>query len=91
MTPIQFKRSCTAGTKPSACELVEGEIALNLADGAVYSKDCNGAIVSLGGTAASSVSVSAGDADGGTYDDNLVTPVDCSTLPICGLVDGGNF
>ena len=55
--PIQFKRSCVAGLAPSACEIAEGEIAINLEDGVLYSKDCYGTVVKLSG----------GDIDGGSY------------------------
>jgi len=49
MKPIQFKRSCISGVKPTSCELEEGEIALNLADKVAYSKDCDGKVVEIAG------------------------------------------
>jgi hypothetical protein len=60
--PIQFKRSCTAGLKPSECELAEGELAINLADKIAYSKDCYGSIVPLTGGSGLPDTI-----DGGTY------------------------
>ena len=77
MKPIQFKRTCTPGLKPSACELSGGEIALNLADGVVYSKDCSGAIVPLSG----------GDIDGGTYSGPAVS-YNCNGNYTCVQVAG---
>jgi hypothetical protein len=75
---------------PKADELSAAELAINTADGKLYTKLASGSIVQVSG-ASSGTFVSSGDSDGGTYTDNLVTPVDCSTLPVCGLVDGGNF
>ena len=47
MKPIQFKRSATAGKVPLAADLAVGELALNLADKKIYTKDKTGAIVVL--------------------------------------------
>lgn len=60
MNPIQFKRSCEAGAQPAPCELAEGEIAINLADGTMFSKDCDGNIVVIG-TPASDAQVDGGN------------------------------
>lgn len=87
MTRIIIKNNPTAGVAPAADELSVAELAVNTGDGSLYTKLANGTVslVSGGGSGGS------GDADGGSYSDNIVTPADCSTLPICGLVDGGNF
>ena len=50
---IKFKRSKTAGSEPTANQLVEGEVALNLVDRKLYSRiddgSGNGTIVKIGG------------------------------------------
>lgn len=49
MTTIKLKRSSVEGSVPTAGDLVEGEVAMNLVDGTLYSKDSGGNIVLLGG------------------------------------------
>jgi len=46
---LQHYRSQTTGSQPSATDLQEGEIALNLADLKMFTKDHNGAIKGIGG------------------------------------------
>ena len=46
---IQHKRSQTTGDQPTASEISTGEIALNLADLRMFTKDHNGAIERIGG------------------------------------------
>ena len=46
---IQHKRSQTTGDQPTATEIAQGEIALNLADLRMFTKDHNGAIKGIGG------------------------------------------
>jgi len=46
---IQHKRSQTTGDQPTASEISTGEIALNLADLRMFTKDHNGAIQRIGG------------------------------------------
>lgn len=48
-TVIKPKRSVTPGAEPSPSDLVEGELALNLPDGKMWSKDSGGNVVLLGG------------------------------------------
>ena len=48
-TRIKLKRSHVAGTKPSTGNLAEGEVAINTADGKIYSRDDSDNIVELGG------------------------------------------
>lgn len=86
MTRIIIKNNPTAGIAPLASELSVAELALNAGDGSLYTKLSNGTVSLVSGGGGGG-----GDADGGSYADNIVTPADCSTLPICGLVDGGNF
>ena len=46
---IQHKRSQTTGDQPTATEIAQGEIALNLADLRLFTKDHNNAIQRIGG------------------------------------------
>ena len=46
---IQHKRSQTTGDQPTASEISTGEIALNLADLRMFTKDHNGVIQRIGG------------------------------------------
>ncbi len=45
---IQFKRSKTAGARPAASVLAEGELAINLKDRTIFTKDDAGQIIDLG-------------------------------------------
>lgn len=45
---IQFKRSKTAGARPAASVLAEGELAINLKDRTLFTKDDAGQIIDLG-------------------------------------------
>lgn len=45
---IQFKRSKTAGAKPTVDQLVEGELAINLRDRTIYTKTDQNQIIDLG-------------------------------------------
>ena len=45
---IQFKRSKTAGQRPAASVLAEGELAINLKDRTIFTKDDSGNIIDLG-------------------------------------------
>ncbi len=56
---IQFKRSKIAGAKPTAAQLDEGELAINLKDKLIFTKDDVGNIIDLG------------FAKGGTVDGNV--------------------
>lgn len=49
MTTIKLKRSSVEGSVPTTGDLVEGEVAMNLVDGKLWSKDSAGNIVLLGG------------------------------------------
>jgi hypothetical protein len=46
---IKHKRSSTAGATPSSGSLVAGELAINTADGKVFTKKDNGTVVRVGG------------------------------------------
>lgn len=45
---IQFKRSTASGTKPTVAQLAVGELAINLADRTIFTKDHNNQIIDLG-------------------------------------------
>jgi hypothetical protein len=47
-TTVQLKRSETSGVTPTAGQIAVGELAINLADGTLYSKRTDGAIIEIG-------------------------------------------
>jgi len=50
-TPIQIYYSTTAGAEPDAADMVVGELALNVADKLLYTKNGAGAVVAISGGA----------------------------------------
>lgn len=48
-TIVQLKRSETSGSIPTAGDIAVGELAVNLADGTLYSKKTDGSIIEVGG------------------------------------------
>lgn len=50
---IQHKRSSTSGVTPAASDLSQGELAINIADGKLYTKNSSNAIINLGVTSIS--------------------------------------
>ena len=48
-TVVQLKRSETSGSIPTASDIAVGELAVNLADGTLYSKKTDGSIIEVGG------------------------------------------
>jgi len=48
-TIIQLKRSETTGIIPTTADIAVGELAVNLADGTLYSKKTDGSIIEVGG------------------------------------------
>ncbi|UGO54995.1 putative long tail fiber distal subunit [Escherichia phage JLBYU31] len=74
---IQFKRSKTAGQRPAASVLAEGELAINLKDRTLFTKDDSGNIIDLG------------IAKGGQIDGNVTID---GTLRVNGPINNfGNF
>ena len=77
-TVVKIKQSAVAGKKPVAGDLAQGELALNVTDQILYSKDSNGDIFAIGsekiidmGNWNSDVLLDGGDADDSvlkTYD-----------------------
>nr|Q38394.1 RecName: Full=Long tail fiber protein Gp37; Short=Protein Gp37; AltName: Full=Gene product 37; Short=gp37; AltName: Full=Receptor-recognizing protein; Contains: RecName: Full=Mature tail fiber protein Gp37; Contains: RecName: Full=Intramolecular chaperone [Enterobacteria phage K3]CAA28445.1 unnamed protein product [Enterobacteria phage K3] len=53
---IQFKRSKIAGTRPAASVLAEGELAINLKDSTIFTKDDSGNIIDLSISAGGNIS-----------------------------------
>lgn len=47
LNSIQFKRIITTKVRPTAAQLLEGELAINLADGRIYTKDSSNIVKSL--------------------------------------------
>jgi len=43
-TPIQLYHSSTSGNTPSAGDLTDGELAINIADGIIFYKDSSGVV-----------------------------------------------
>lgn len=74
---IQFKRSKIAGARPAASVLAEGELAINLKDRTIFTKDDSGNIIDLG------------FAKGGQVDGNVTID---GTLRVNGPINNfGNF
>lgn len=74
---IQFKRSKIAGARPAASVLAEGELAINLKDRTLFTKDDSGNIIDLG------------IAKGGQIDGNVTID---GTLRVNGPINNfGNF
>lgn len=48
-TIMQLKRSESAGSVPTVNDIAVGELAVNLADGVLYSKRTDGSIIEVGG------------------------------------------
>ena len=49
MTTIKLKKNSTSGEAPSASDLEVGEVAVNTADGLLYTKHTDNSIKTLGG------------------------------------------
>ena len=62
-TKIVTKNSSTASAVPTASDLVQGELAVNVADKRLFTEDNAGAIVELG-TNPSTIDINAGSIDG---------------------------
>lgn len=83
-TVVQLKRSETTGAIPGVGDIAVGELAVNLADGALYSKRTDGAIIEIGGGAAivfvdQSDMGQVSDAGGNSYDLGAITDAGATT------------
>ena len=92
-TPIQLYYSTTASAQPSAGNLANGELALNIADKKLYAKDNLGSVfllASADGTSGTVQTVSVVSANGftGTVANATTTPAITLTTSITGLLKG---
>lgn len=92
-TPIQLYYSTTPTNTPSAGNLVDGELAINTADGKLFYKDSGGSvqiIASTAGTAGTVQSVSVVSANGfaGTVGNPSTTPAITLTTTVTGILQG---
>lgn len=65
-TPIQLYRTSTAAATPSAGNLADGELAINLTDEKLYFKNASGVVKLLASSAGASGTVTSVDVSGGT-------------------------
>lgn len=92
-TPIQLYYSTTATQQPSAGNLANGELAINITDKKLYAKDNTGTVfllASADGTSGTVQSVSVVSANGfaGTVANATTTPAITLTTSITGLLKG---
>lgn len=92
-TPIQLYRTSTASAVPSAGNLADGELAINLTDKKLYAKDNTGTVfllASADGTSGTVQSVSVVSANGfaGTVANATTTPAITLTTSISGVLKG---
>ena len=91
-TKIVTKNSSTAGSAPSASDLVQGELAVNVVDKRLYTENNSGAIVELGTNPAGAVTMASTLAVTGNVDFNGDLDVDGTTNLDVVDVDGAvNF
>ena len=84
---IQIKRSSTAAAIPTAGQLAAGELAVNLVDRKLYSKNASGTVIQLGG-GATGPGVAAGGTTGQFLKKNSSTDYDTSWTD---TIDGGTY
>lgn len=92
-TPIQLYYSTTASAQPSAGNLANGELAINITDKKLYAKDNTGTVFLLAsesGTTGTVSTVSVASANGfaGTVANPTTTPSITLTTSITGLLKG---
>ena len=83
-TKIVTKNSSTASAVPTASDLVQGELAVNVADKRLFTEDNGGAIVELG-TNPSTIDINAGTIDGTTIGASSASTGAFTTLTATGL------
>jgi len=69
-TPLQIYHSNTSGTVPTAGNLLEGELAMNLADRKMFTKTSGGTVIPIGGGATGGGSDSVFYENGQTVNNN---------------------
>ena len=85
-TKIVTKNSSTAGSAPSASDLVQGELAVNVTDGRLYTENASGAIVELGLSPSGSVDINGGTIDGTTVGATTASTGAFTTLSASGEI-----
>jgi hypothetical protein len=83
-TKIVTKNSSTGGAVPSASDLVQGELAVNVADKRLFTEDNGGSIVELG-TNPSTIDINAGSIDGTAIGASSASTGAFTTLTATGL------
>lgn len=78
-TVVQLKRSETTGSIPTANDIAVGELAVNLADGTLYSKRTDGAVIEIAGNLPDEYYLSTNQ-DYGTLDSVGETSLDLGSL-----------
>jgi len=92
-TKIVTKNSSTASAVPTTSDLVQGELAVNVADKRLFTEDNTGTIVELG-TNPSTIDIDAGTIDGAVIGGNTPAAITGSTVTstgnivVSGTVDG---
>ena len=92
-TKIVTKNSSTASAVPTASDLVQGELAVNVADKRLFTEDNGGSIVELG-TNPSTIDINAGTIDGAVVGGTTPAAITGSTVTstgnivVAGTVDG---
>jgi len=84
-TTIVTKNSSTASAVPTAAQLVQGELAVNVADKRLYTEDNAGAIVELG-TNPSTIDINSGTIDGTTIGASSASTGAFTTLTASGEI-----
>ena len=77
-TVVKIKQSTVAGKKPVSGDIQQGELALNVTDQILYSKDSNGNIFAIGGEKVIDMGNWNSDVliDGGDSDDSVIKTYD---------------
>jgi hypothetical protein len=84
-TTIVTKNSSTASAVPTAAQLVQGELAVNVADKRLYTEDNAGAVVELG-TNPSTIDINSGTIDGTTIGASSASTGAFTTLTASGEI-----
>ena len=89
-TKIVTKNSSTASAAPTASDLVQGELAVNVTDKRLYTENASGAIVELG-TSPSTIDINAGTIDGTVIGAASASTGAFTTLSASGEITGASL